>query len=165
MHLLHMYVKIKYNKWGSHNNNLIILILIIQLIMWYSLIIIYINTVIMWSSLHYNFLCRNYPIWYQHYKATVMSSPGRSVQTCHHHCTLHQQLYMITKSMASVAPDRETYNYISTTSTAISEINSLPPGQHEGILQIINSKLTVIEEWDSITNKTTNKVTTTVKIC
>ena len=50
--------------------------------------------------------------------------------------------------------------YMSMISTATSGIDSLPLGQHYGILQIINSKLTVIGGWDNTTNKITNKVTT-----
>ena len=43
---------------------------------------------------------------------------------------------------------------------ATSGIDSLPPGQYMGSLQIINSKLTVIGGRDNTTNKITNKVTT-----
>ena len=50
--------------------------------------------------------------------------------------------------------------YMSMTSTATSGIRLPPPGQYMGILQIINSKLTVIGGWDNTTNKRTNKVTT-----
>ena len=63
--------------------------------------------------------------------------------------------------MAGDAPDKDTYQYV-----YIYDINSNqwdrlpPPGQHMGILQIINSKLTVIGGWDNTTKKVTNKVRT-----
>ena len=63
--------------------------------------------------------------------------------------------------MAGEAPNRETYNCV-----YIYDINSNqwdklpPPGQCRGILQIIDSKLTVIGGKDNTTKKKTNKVTT-----
>ena len=64
-------------------------------------------------------------------------------------------------TMAGMAPDREIY-----CCAYVYDINSNqwdrlpPPGQRQGILQIINSKLTVIGGVDNTTNKKTNKVTT-----
>ena len=64
-------------------------------------------------------------------------------------------------TMAGVAPNRETYNYVYVYDINSNQWDRLPPpGQYMGILQIINSKLTVIGGWDNTTNKRTNKVTT-----
>ena len=59
-----------------------------------------------------------------------------------------------------MAPNRETYNYVYVYDINSNQWDRLPPpGQYMGILQIINSKLTVIGGRDNTTNKTTNKVT------
>ena len=64
-------------------------------------------------------------------------------------------------TMAGAAPDRETYNYVYVYDINSNQWDRLPPpGQRKGILQIINSKLTVIGGWDNTTKKRTNKVTT-----
>ena len=64
-------------------------------------------------------------------------------------------------TMAGGAPDRETYHYVYVYDINSNQWDRLPPpGQHKGILQIINSKLTVIGGVDNTTNKITNKVTT-----
>ena len=63
--------------------------------------------------------------------------------------------------MAGMAPDDDTNHYVYVYDINNNQWDRLPPpGQHMGILQIINSKLTVIGGWDNTTNKRTNKVTT-----
>ena len=63
--------------------------------------------------------------------------------------------------MAGTAPDRETYSCVYVYDINSNQWDRLPPpGQYKGILQIINSRLTVIGGWDNTTNKKTNKVTT-----
>ena len=63
--------------------------------------------------------------------------------------------------MAGDAPDDDTYHYVYVYDITNNQWDRLPPpGQYMGILQIINSKLTVIGGWDNTTTKTTNKVTT-----
>ena len=60
-----------------------------------------------------------------------------------------------------MAPDYDTYHYIYVYDINNNQWDRLPPpGQYVGILQIINSKLTVIGGRDNTTNKITNKVTT-----
>ena len=57
-------------------------------------------------------------------------------------------------TMAGGAPDKETYNYVYVYDINSNQWDRLPPpGQCRGILQIINSKLTVIGGKDNITNK------------
>ena len=64
-------------------------------------------------------------------------------------------------TMAGDAPDDDTYDYVYVYDINNNQWDRLPPpGQYRGILQIINSKLTVIAGVDSTTNKITNKVTT-----
>ena len=64
-------------------------------------------------------------------------------------------------TMAGMAPDRETYNYVYVYDINRNQWDRLsPPGQYWGILQIINSKLTIIGGVDNATKKRTNKVTT-----
>ena len=64
-------------------------------------------------------------------------------------------------TMTGGAPDRETYDYVYVYDINSNQWDRLPPpGQHKGILQIINSKLTVIGGVDNTTKKITNKVTT-----
>ena len=64
-------------------------------------------------------------------------------------------------TMAGNAPDRETYNYVYVYDINSNQWDRLPPpGQRQGNLQIINSKLTVIGGRDNTTKKGTNKVTT-----
>ena len=63
--------------------------------------------------------------------------------------------------MTGGAPDRETYYYVYVYDINSNQWDRLPPpGQHKGILQIINNKLTVIGGVDNTTKKITNKVTT-----
>ena len=63
--------------------------------------------------------------------------------------------------MAGGAPDDDTYHNVYVYDININQWDRLPPpGQYKGILQIINSKLTVIGGRDNTTNKITNKVTT-----
>ena len=63
--------------------------------------------------------------------------------------------------MAGDAPDKDTYLYVYVYDINNNQWDRLPPpGQVQGILQIINSKLTVIGGWDNTTKKITNKVTT-----
>ena len=63
--------------------------------------------------------------------------------------------------MAGDAPDKGTYHYVYIYDINNNQWDRLPPpGQHMGILQIINSKLTVIGGRDNTTKKRTNKVTT-----
>ena len=63
--------------------------------------------------------------------------------------------------MAGDAPDDDTYDYVYVYDINSNQWDRLPPpGQHKGILQIINSKLTVIGGVDNTTKKITNKVTT-----
>ena len=63
--------------------------------------------------------------------------------------------------MAGMAPDDDTYHYVYIYDINNNQWDRLPPpGQLQGILQIINSKLTVIGGWDNTTKKITNKVTT-----
>ena len=63
--------------------------------------------------------------------------------------------------MAGTAPDRETYNFVYIYDINNNQWDRLPPpGQCQGILQLINSKLTVIGGFDDTTTKRTNKVTT-----
>ena len=63
--------------------------------------------------------------------------------------------------MAGSAPDGETYHYVYVYDINNNQWDRLPPpGQRQGILQIINSKLTVIGGRDNTINKSTNKVTT-----
>ena len=63
--------------------------------------------------------------------------------------------------MAGDAPDKDTYHYVYVYDINNNQWDRLPPpGQLMGILQIINSKLTVIGGWDNTTKKVTNKVTT-----
>ena len=63
--------------------------------------------------------------------------------------------------MAGDAPDRKTYNYVYVYDINGNQWDSLPPpGQYQGILQMINGKLSVIGGVDNTTNKITNKVTT-----
>ena len=64
-------------------------------------------------------------------------------------------------TMAGGAPDDDTYNYVYVYDINNNQWDRLPPpGQYVGILQIINSKLTVIGGWNSTTKKRTNKVKT-----
>ena len=64
-------------------------------------------------------------------------------------------------TMAGNAPDDDTYHYVYVYDINSNQWDRLPPPrQHQGILQIINSKLTVIGGVDNTTNKITNKVTT-----
>ena len=63
--------------------------------------------------------------------------------------------------MAGMAPDDDTYHYVYVYDINNNQWDRLPPpGQHMGVLQIINSKLTVIGGWDNTTKKVTNKVKT-----
>ena len=63
--------------------------------------------------------------------------------------------------MAGSAPDDDTYHYVYVYDINNNQWDRLPPpGQHRSILQIINSKLTVIGGLDNTTKKVTNKVTT-----
>ena len=63
--------------------------------------------------------------------------------------------------MAGNAPDDDTYHYVYVYDINSNQWDTLPPpGQRKCILQMINSKLTVIGGWDSTTNKITNKVIT-----
>ena len=63
--------------------------------------------------------------------------------------------------MAGSAPDDDTYDYVYIYDINNNQWDRLPPpGQYVGILQIINSKLTVIGGVDNTTKKVTNKVTT-----
>ena len=63
--------------------------------------------------------------------------------------------------MAGMAPDKGTYRYVYVYDINNNQWNRLPlPGQSQGVLQIIKSKLTVIGGVDTTTNKVTNKVTT-----
>ena len=63
--------------------------------------------------------------------------------------------------MAGGAPDDDTYDYVYVYDINNNQWDRLPPpGQCKGILQIINSKLTVIGGRDNTTKKITNKVTT-----
>ena len=63
--------------------------------------------------------------------------------------------------MAGSAPDDDTYHNVYVYDINNNQWDRLPPpGQCEGILQIINSKLTVIGGVDNTTKEITNKVTT-----
>ena len=63
--------------------------------------------------------------------------------------------------MAGSAPDDDTYRYVYVYDINGNQWDRLPPpGQYQGRLQIINTKLTVIGGVDNTTNKRTNKVTT-----
>ena len=63
--------------------------------------------------------------------------------------------------MAGSALAKDTYQNIYVYDITNNQWDRLPPpGQLMGILQIINSKLTVIGGWDNATKKRTNKVTT-----
>ena len=63
--------------------------------------------------------------------------------------------------MAGEAPDDDTYEYVYVYDINNNQWDRLPPsGQYRSILQIINSKLTVIGGRDNTTKKRTNKVTT-----
>ena len=63
--------------------------------------------------------------------------------------------------MAGNAPQDDTLDYIFSYNININEWSTLPPpGHYQGILQILNDKLTVIGGWDRATNKATNKVST-----
>jgi len=64
-------------------------------------------------------------------------------------------------TMASAAPDKETYHYMYVFDINNNQWDKLsPPGQHQSTLQIINSKVTIIGGYDNTTEKRTNKVTT-----
>ena len=63
--------------------------------------------------------------------------------------------------MAGGASDDDTFHYVYVYDINNNQWDRLPPpGQPQGILQIINSKLTVIGGMDNTTKKVTNKVTT-----
>ena len=63
--------------------------------------------------------------------------------------------------MAGMAPDRETLNYVYVYDINNNQWDKLPPhGQCQGVLQMIDSKVTIIGGRDNATNKRTNKVTT-----
>ena len=63
--------------------------------------------------------------------------------------------------MAGNAPDDDTYRYVYVYDINGNQWDRLPPpGQIQGIVQIINSNLTVIGGVDNTTRKITNKVTT-----
>ena len=63
--------------------------------------------------------------------------------------------------MAGMAPDYDTYDNVYVYDINNNQWDRLPPpGQSQGVLEIINSKLTVIGGWDNTTKKRTNKVTT-----
>ena len=63
--------------------------------------------------------------------------------------------------MAGNAPQDDTYDYVFSYNININEWSRLPPhGYIQGILQILNDKLTVIGGWDDATNKATNNVST-----
>ena len=63
--------------------------------------------------------------------------------------------------MAGMASDDDTYQYVYIYDISNNQWDRLhPPGQYQGVLQIINSKLTVIGGVDNTTKKRTNKVTT-----
>ena len=63
--------------------------------------------------------------------------------------------------MAGSAPDDDTYRYVYVYDINGNQWDRLPPpGQYQGRLQIINTKLTVIGGMDNATSKRTNKVTT-----
>ena len=63
--------------------------------------------------------------------------------------------------MAGGAPDDDTYHYVYVYDINNNQWDRIPPpGQYHSILQIINSKLTVIGGKDNTTKKRTNKVTT-----
>ena len=64
-------------------------------------------------------------------------------------------------TMAGDAPDNDTYRYVYVYDINGNQWDRLPPpGQLQGTLQIINSKLTVIGGVDNTTRKITNKVIT-----
>jgi len=64
-------------------------------------------------------------------------------------------------TMAGMAPDRETYNNVYVYDINNNQWDKLSlPGQCQGTLQIIDSKVTIIGGWDNATKKRTNKVTT-----
>jgi len=66
-------------------------------------------------------------------------------------------------TMASMAPDGETHNYVYVYDNNNNQWGKLsPPGQYKGTLQIIDSKVTIIGGWvdTTQTKKRTNKVTT-----
>ena len=64
-------------------------------------------------------------------------------------------------TMAGDAPDNDTYRYVYVYDINGNQWDRLPPpGQLQGTLQIINSKLTIIGGVDNTTGKRTNKVTT-----
>jgi len=63
--------------------------------------------------------------------------------------------------MAGSAPDDDTLDYVYVYDINNNQWDKLsPPGQYQGTLQIIDSKVTIIGGVDNTTNKRTNKVTT-----
>ena len=63
--------------------------------------------------------------------------------------------------MAGVAPDIDTYHYVYTYDIHSNHWDTLPPpGHYQGVLQIIDGKLSVIGGVDTSTGKVTNKVST-----
>ena len=63
--------------------------------------------------------------------------------------------------MAGDAPDYDTYDYVYTYDIHSNHWDTLPPpGHYQGVLQIIDGKLSVIGGVDTSTHKVTNKVST-----
>ena len=63
--------------------------------------------------------------------------------------------------MAGDAPQYDTYEYVFSYNINSNEWSRLPPpGHYQGILQILNDKLTVIGGLDNVTEEFTNKVST-----
>ena len=63
--------------------------------------------------------------------------------------------------MACNAPDDDTYDYVYTYDIHSNHWDTLPPpGHYQGVLQIIDGKLSVIGGMETITNEATNKVST-----
>ena len=63
--------------------------------------------------------------------------------------------------MAGGAPQNDTLHYVFSYNININEWSRLPPpGHYQGILQILNDKLTVIGGMDNATNEVTSKVST-----
>ena len=63
--------------------------------------------------------------------------------------------------MAGAAPQNDTYDYVFSYNININEWSRFPShGYIQGILQILNDKLTVIGGWDRATKQVTNKVST-----
>ena len=92
------------------------------------------------------------------YELTWEKCPDLPSPMCHASAVLHNEKVYV---MAGAAPDNDTLRYVFTYDITSNHWDRLPPPGHiDGVLQIIDGKLSVIGGWDTNAGKFTNKVST-----